>query len=829
MTANEWEENTSEVFKHLDLYQKEGYWSALKIAKQYGGAFVCDGVGLGKTFIGLMLIERLILHEGKRVLLFAPKAAREGVWDFHIKKYLPHIGGVGGGVDFSDLLVFNHSDLTRKGEYPERFVNMSKLADVVIIDEAHNFRNVGSRGDVAQGRDPSRYYRLYDTLSPEIRKKTVFLLTATPINNSLSDFRNKTELFTRRDQAYFARNLGVNNLTAYFNNIERKLKKKIGIGAADLTEHINDLEDVLSSDVLFREIVVQRSRSYARESQMRENENTVVFPERMAPQVAEYSIEKSYGRLLTMIEEAFQKETPLFTLPIYYPLHWYIGKNEDIDPLEEGRQKQVVGLIRTMFLKRFESSVVSFELSCDRLMKKLLAFLEVHSSTNEEKNRLLYWKEQNAEILGYASTRQLEFWSINEEENEDDKDDDVIHPELLENVHLLNRKDYDVAEIMNETYMDLNQILKFLYESKKFDPKHDDKLQKLIQLLKSKPMENQKVLIFTEFADTARYIYRQLSDSGISGLEQLDSSSKPKRSDVIKAFAPYYNGTTSKELLKNGINETRILITTDVLSEGLNLQDASRLINYDIHWNPVRLIQRIGRVDRRINSAIEESLILDHPEYKKSRGKVWFWNFLPPDELNKILSLYTRVTEKTLLISKTLGIEERKLLTPDDDYDPLKEFNEIYEGTKTTNEEMLLEYQELIKSDDKLEGRLINFPSSIFSGRKRVSNRVQGVFFCYALPGLDKETGEFTESAGTTRWYLYDMTSAEIIDEPRQIISSIRTKFSTPRICTTDPSTLIEVRDRVLTYIKNTYLKRVDAPVGVKPVLKCWMELNDGS
>ena len=621
----------------------------------------------------------------------------------------------------------------------------------------------------------------------------------------------------------------MNNLTAYFNNIERKLKKKIGIGAADLTEHINDLEDVLSSDVLFREIVVQRSRSYARESQMRENENTVVFPERMAPQVAEYSIEKSYGRLLTMIEEAFQKETPLFTLPIYYPLHWYIGKNEDIDPLEEGRQKQVVGLIRTMFLKRFESSVVSFELSCDRLMKKLLAFLEVHSSTNEEKNRLLYWKEQNAEILGYASTRQLEFWSINEEENEDDKDDDVIPPELLENVHLLNRKDYDVAEIMNETYMDLNQILKFLYESKKFDPKHDDKLQKLIQLLKSKPMENQKVLIFTEFADTARYIYRQLSDSGISGLEQLDSSSKPKRSDVIKAFAPYYNGTTSKELLKNGINETRILITTDVLSEGLNLQDASRLINYDIHWNPVRLIQRIGRVDRRINSAIEESLILDHPEYKKSRGKVWFWNFLPPDELNKILSLYTRVTEKTLLISKTLGIEERKLLTPDDDYDPLKEFNEIYEGTKTTNEEMLLEYQELIKSDDKLEGRLINFPSSIFSGRKRVSNRVQGVFFCYALPGLDKETGEFTESAGTTRWYLYDMTSAEIIDEPRQIISSIRTKFSTPRICTTDPSTLIEVRDRVLTYIKNTYLKRVDAPVGVKPVLKCWMELNDGS
>src|SRR6202035_5732764 len=109
-------------------------------------------------------------------------------------------------------------------------------------------------------------------------------------------------------------------------------------------------------------------------------------------------------------------------------------------------------------------------------------------------------------------------------------------------------------------------------------------------------------------------------------------------------------------LAEQGKQEIRVLLSTDVLSEGLNLQDASRMMNYDIHWNPVRLMQRIGRVDRRMNPMIEEALLRDHPEIAASRGKVFFWNFLPPDELNALLTLYTKVTSKTLLISTTLGI-----------------------------------------------------------------------------------------------------------------------------------------------------------------------------
>jgi hypothetical protein len=252
------------------------------------------------------------------------------------------------------------------------------------------------------------------------------------------------------------------------------------------------------------------------------------------------------------------------------------------------------------------------------------------------------------------------------------------------------------------------------------------------------------------------------------------------------------------------------------------------MINYDIHWNPVRLMQRIGRVDRRLNPVVEERLLRDHPEEAPFRGKVAYWNFLPPEELNKILSLYALVTLKTLLISKTFGIEGKKLLTPEDDYEALREFNQSYEGTKTVIEEMHLEYQRLLQEIPGLSDRLAAFPGSLFSGRKRLSKGVRGVFFCFALPALDQELGEFTEEAGTTRWYLYDLDQDKIFEEPGEIIESIRTKPKTPRVCTTEQRTLIDVRTKVLKHIKNSYLKRVDAPVGVTAALKCWMELNEG-
>jgi len=820
LTATEWDETRSKMFKRLDRYQQEAYWALMKIARQHGGAFLCDGVGLGKTFVGLMLIERLVLHEGKRVVLFAPKATKEGVWEPHLREWLPHIGG---GADFSNLAVFSHTDLGRKGDFPERFRRIAELADVVMIDEAHHFRNPGIRGSDGE-REPSRYYQLYDLLDNAVRPKTLFMLTATPINNRLSDFRHMAELFTRRDETYFARNLGVNNFRAHFNNMEKALRNTVGHDVTDVSGHMAEVQEFLSADAIFRHLVVQRSRAYARESQIRETGKAASFPERKAPQVAEYSIRKTYGRMLDLFEKAFERANPLFTLPMYYPLHWYKGPDKDIDPFEQNRQKQVVGLIRTNFLKRFESSVAAFELSCDRLLQKLLAFVEVHSESASEKNRLQRWKNQNAETLGYAVQRHLELWG---EPGDEPDDEDIVPQEMLDAVEKLSREEFDVAEMLQETFLDLEEIVKFLAEARKFMPKNDDKLQKLIRLLKTKELDGQKVIIFTEFADTARYLKGQLDKAGIDGVAQVDSATKGNRADVIQRFSPYYNGMSTAALAERGRAEIRILLSTDVLSEGLNLQDASRMINYDIHWNPVRLMQRIGRVDRRMNPEVEKRLLADHPEVAAFRGKVSFWNFLPPDELNAILTLYTRVTQKTLLISKTLGIEGKKLLRPEDDYEALKEFNHAYEGTRTAVEDMHLEYQALLQDDPELEARLNRLPGAVFSGRKRVTKGVRGVFFCYALPALDKEKGEFTEEAGTTRWYLCDLDRDAILEEPGEIVASIRSQPDTPRKCATEEKTLVELRSKVEKHIKNSYLKRVDAPVGVKPALRCWMELNE--
>ena len=182
------------------------------------------------------------------------------------------------------------------------------------------------------------------------------------------------------------------------------------------------------------------------------------------------------------------------------------------------------------------------------------------------------------------------------------------------------------------------------------------------------------------------------------------------------------------ELAADGKEEIRVLISTDVLSEGLNLQDATRMINYDLHWNPVRLMQRIGRIDRRMDPTIEFVIVTDHPDQKDLRGTVGYWNFLPPDELDDLLRLYNRVSHKTLRISKTLGIEGRKLLKEDDDYEDLRNFVVQYEGTPTPDELMHLEWQDLLAAHEGLEGTLNDFPDGIFSGKARYEGRVLLLF-----------------------------------------------------------------------------------------------------
>ena len=822
-SPDRWDTEHSVVFQKLATYQKHAYKNLVEIASRYGAAFLCDGVGLGKTYVGLMLLERMIAESGKRVVLFAPKAALEDVWSPLLDDLLPHLES-----DFQPLVRYSHTDLQRLGRWPDRIARTVKDADVILVDEAHHFRNPGVAGEGAKRASRYRQFQQY-IHQPGSRPKQVYFLTATPINNTIHDFRHILGLVTNDQQDYFAqgvRNLGIHNLRAYFNRLEKQFHQQVSQVGEDI-----DLMDVLreigDETEFFSELVVQRSRQYVRQSQSLESGDTVLFPDREAPRVADYQLKITYGRLLDAVATAFDRDKPLFALAIYNPLSYLIDKPSEED-FEVGRQKQVVSLIRTLFLKRFESSAKAFETSCWRLLHRLLTWAEVHAAERHDRHRLDRWKIKEKRLLehvGHFSSRQHEFWS------DDDGLGDFVSDSDLAEVEELDPNVYRVGEMFNDTLDDLEQVAEFLKLVRDVRPERDSKLTALTKLLRDNPdLDCQKVIIFTEFSDTAEYLEEQLRAKGFERIERIDGSSNQKqRSAVIRRFSPVYNNMNPPP--KDEAID--ILIATDVLAEGLNLQDANRLINFDLHWNPVRLMQRIGRVDRRRDEGKEALILATSPHLMEKRGTIVYWNFLPPDELEILLRIYKRVKGKTLVISKAFGIEGRKLLHPEDEFDPVKEINEHFEGEESVSEKLTIEYEKLVKDAPELIERLAGMPLRAFSGRECINPGTRAVFFCYRIPRpdpqiTDSETDEpaWTEAAGDTLWLLYSLSDEQILTSPAEIARYIRSTPNTSRRCKIEQKTLVDIRRKIDKHIKNTHLKALQAPLTVKPSLKAWMELN---
>jgi hypothetical protein len=293
-----------------------------------------------------MLLERMVVREGKRVVLFAPKAAREDVWERAIRKYLPDLNS-----GFVNFILYNHTDLQRKGHWQRDIELTLRDADVVLIDEAHHFRNPGIAGKGEKA--PSRYRLLQQYLQIGDRAKQLFMLTATPVNNAIHDFRHMIEL--AGNEQVFASQLGIHNLRAHFNQVEKHLMGRLGEHAnlqLDFGPEIFAAEDALRTDSVFDALVVQRSRAYVKGSQLQQGATEALFPEREAPRVVAYNLKATFGKLLTAVEQAFSKTKPLFVLGVYYPLAYWKGDKNDplLSSFDEGRQKQVVTLVRTLFL-----------------------------------------------------------------------------------------------------------------------------------------------------------------------------------------------------------------------------------------------------------------------------------------------------------------------------------------------------------------------------------------------------------------------------------------------------------------------------------------------
>ena len=291
-----------------------------------------------------------------------------------------------------------------------------------------------------------------------------------------------------------------------------------------------------------------------------------------------------------------------------------------------------------------------------------------------------------------------------------------------------------------------------------------------------------------------------------------------------------------------------MLVSTDVLAEGLNLQDSTKLINYDIHWNPVKLMQRIGRIDRRMNNKTEETILLHHPERKEERSpgvKIDYWNFLPPGQLDSILGLYNRVSTKILSISLVFGIEGGKGLTAGDNYQDLREFNADRLGLTTTDENMKLQLETLLKEHPDLAEAWRRMPYHTISGKQKPEGR-KGVFLCIRIPERIKQSDEevdrgeaplwsVSDGYGECRWLFYDTETEEILDQESGGQGSISEQYD---IIECTPGTqrhlssgdelagLKEIQKEIRKRVKNSVMKNLQAPVGVKPRLLFWMEVT---
>ncbi len=835
-TQDAWELTESVLYPKLSQYQKDGYHQALHIADRWGGALVCDGVGLGKTFIGLMILERC-LHEDKRILLIVPKSAEESVWRANIQRYLrPHYS-----IELDERLrIERHTSFGREGLIDENRLNYyRKRTDIIIMDEAHHFRNPkANRG------------RLFMELAAG---KKLYMLTATPINNSLDDLYHLINYFAQDKKDHFT-SIRIQNLRGHFLEANKRMEKTHPQTA--VTEVAED-EDFLRTDDLLRNVLIQRSRKYVKKSEGVKAEDVPMFPERQKPRVAKYSLKSVYETLYGEIKEAFDKKNPFLSLAIYNTSSYH----KDPDKQTAEYQKLIVGLIRTLLLKRLESSFKSFEASVEDLLAKMARFLKYHSP-----ELFTAWETTNTRWWKLVQNHIVERLNLNEQDTEDEEENEV--PDFAEDFdpdqHNMNKLLSDIEEDMELLTNFLSKIYRRFYikgkEGEKEDPEKDDKLQKLLALLNEEELlKDQKIIIFSEFRNTARYLSDQLRQAGFECVEQVDSGRNvSNREMVIKRFAPYYNCITDDadmfgqtELSKCLDNPIDILISTDVLSEGLNLQDASLVINYDLHWNPVRLMQRIGRVDRRLNPEIEE--MIDRPEHLK--GKVYFWNFLPPKELEELLHLKKKLDGKILRINKTLGIEGA-LLTPDDPDMAMKLFNERYEGRESIEELMRLEKQLIESENAELWQSLEKLPRRLFTGKKaaagfgpivnrrgEVIDRIEpnlkpGLFACYRMPPIVGKAPEYLMEVtqeeydpekhpqGEVKWYFQDAQTGKISEVLEETWTAVRCSQDTKRVIVQGVTELAKPRKAIEKHIKNTYLKDIQAPIGAKPTLLAWMEIS---
>ena len=627
----------TKIWDTLYAFQQDGVKSVIARLLRHNGCILADSVGLGKTYTALAVIKFFELRND-RVLVLCPKKLREN-WAL----YPDHNRQLNNPFekDKFGYSLLSHTDLSRyKGDADgvnlEGF-NWSNF-DLVVIDESHNFRNDTKpvRNDAGVITSHSRYTRLLEEVIKAGAKTKVLMLSATPVNTSLIDLRNQIYLMTEKREDVFQKSLGISNIRALLGQAQRTFKawedNPDAGGRRDKSKLLNELGADFFQ--LLGGVSIARSRRHIENFYADEIGRIGEFPKQLKPEnyhpPTDLDGALSYKYLADQIEE--------FSLSVYTPSSYVIGEEakqrlakekQDFRFNQLDREKFLIGMMQTNFLKRLESSAHSLTETLERTIGKIDDLL-----------RKIDRYEQNQQMLQAGADILLDDDIL----PEDDEDDE----EFLVNrarypYHL---RDLDGSRWKEDLIKDRETLTEAWESVKAITPERDGKLQAIKAHIRDKaenPLTdkdgetNRKLLVFTTFKDTAEYLYENLSDLAVelnlnmamvSG-DVTRTKSRPNNFNAILTnFAPRARGRA-----EDGGDEIDLLIATDCISEGQNLQDCDTVLNYDIHWNPVRIIQRFGRIDRIGSRNLSVRMI----------------NYWPTEDMETYLRLQSRVQARMAL------------------------------------------------------------------------------------------------------------------------------------------------------------------------------------
>lgn len=634
----------TKVWQSLYNFQRDAAVGIINKLETYSGCILADSVGLGKTFTALAVIKYYELRN-KAVLVLTPKKLAENWMNYNANLTTNIFAG-----DRFNYDVLAHTDLSRaRGESMGLRLDRINWGnyDLVVIDESHHFRNA----DYAEEKE-SRYQRLMRKVIKEGVRTKVLMLSATPVNNRFNDLKNQLQLAYEGESENLSQHLNIStSVETVFRDAQKVFNEWSKLDPEERTTA--RILKVLDFDFfeLLDSVTIARSRKQIQA--FYDTSEIGAFPERLPPQSVRMPLSDLPN--VPSFNEIFE-QLQVLTLAVYTPLAYvFPSRREKYENLynvrggtardnlgQFGREQGLKKLMTVNLLKRLESSVEAFRITLDKIeygVNHRLTRLQKHS--------------------GMMSEFDIDLADI--DFDVDDEDDANVEAPSFGAKIKVDLADLDIESWQRDLWNDRETLRELLVEMRKIAPKHDLKLQELKRLVLTKAAKpinqgNKKSLVFSAFADTANYLYRELAQAfevqGLASAIVTGGSNAAKTTlgagydfqQVLTLFSPKSKQrhlTMPKETA-----ELDVLIGTDVISEGQNLQDGDYLVNYDIHWNPVRIIQRFGRIDR-IGS---------------TNSQIQMVNFWPDISLDEYINLKERV-ENRMVIADLAGTADDNVLT----------------------------------------------------------------------------------------------------------------------------------------------------------------------